>query len=241
MSAPDLRHVETWVFDLDNTLYPAELDLFAQVDQRMGEYISRLLDVPLDDARVLQKRYYAEHGTTLTGLVRLHGIEPAAFLDYVHDIDMSAVKPSAELDRLLAELDGRKIVFTNGSIAHAERVLAALDIGHHFREIYDIAAFGFVPKHEEAAFGKLVAQADFRPRRAAMFDDVARNLRPAHALGMTTVWIRTMRDWSVPKEFLSREEADAASYIDHEAGDLVGFLRAMRHKAMPTAASAGAR
>ncbi len=226
--APDLSHIETWVFDLDNTLYPAEINLFAQVDQRMGDFIARELNLTFEQARLVQKQYYAEHGTTLTGLMTVHGIEPESFLDYVHDIDVSMIKPSAQLDELLGELKGRKIVFTNGSITHAQRVIAALDIGHQFDEIYDIAAANYVPKHEAQAFEQFVDKAGFEPKSAAMFDDIAKNLQPAHARGVTTIWIRTRRDWGVPREFLKQEQGDK-SFVDHEADDLLSFLRIMRH------------
>jgi len=224
----DLGHVDTWVFDLDNTLYPAEINLFDQVDQRMGEFIARELDLSFEDARRLQKKYYIEYGTTLTGLVSFHGIEPEAFLDYVHDIDVSMIKPSVELDALLAELRGRKIVFTNGSLAHAERVTAALNIGHHFHQIYDIAAADYMPKHEIQAFEKFVERADFEPTTGAMFDDIARNLRPAHALGMKTIWIRTDHKPGWPKTSPDRE-SDDKSFIDHEADDLLSFLKRLNN------------
>ena len=232
MTAPDLRHVETWIFDLDNTLYPAELNLFAQVDQRMSAFIARTLNLDTKSARRLQKQYSAEHGTTLTGLIERHGIAPEDFLDYVHDIDVSAVKPSAALDACLGELDGRKIVFTNGSVAHAERIVAALDVGHHFDEIFDIAAAGYRPKHEDEAFARFVSRARLQPETAVMFDDVAKNLRPAHARGITTVWIRTQQDWGVPPEFLVKDDSDR-SFVDHEADDLLGFLQSMRHRGRP--------
>jgi len=227
-NAIDLTHIETWVFDLDNTLYPAEVNLFAQVDRRMGEFIARELDLSYDQARIVQKTYYRDHGTTLTGLIKHHGIAPEAFLDYVHDIDVSMIKPSAELDRTLGQLPGRNIVFTNGSLAHAERVIGALDIGHHFEEIYDITVGDFVPKHEPETFSRFVERAAFEPGSAVMFDDIAKNLLPAHTLGMTTVWIRTETDWGAPRD-PHAPTMDDHSHVDFEGPNLLEVLRRIRH------------
>jgi len=224
----DLTHIETWVFDLDNTLYPAEVNLFAQVDQRMGEFIARELDLSYEQARSIQKTYYREHGTTLTGLIKHHGVAPEDFLDYVHDIDVSMITPSAELDRTLGQLPGRSIVFTNGSLAHAERVIGALDIGHHFHEIYDITVADFVPKHVPETFSRFVAQAAFDPGKAVMFDDIAKNLLPAHLLGMTTVLIRTETDWGAPRD-PHAPTMDDHSHVDFEGPNLLEVLRRIRH------------
>ncbi len=224
----DLTAINTWVFDLDNTLYPAEINLFAQVDHRMGEFIARELNVTYAEARVLQKQYYREHGTTLNGLMTEHGMAPEAFLDYVHDIDVSMVKPDAELDRLLGDLPGRRVVFTNGSLAHAERVIQHLDIGHHFDEIYDIAAADFVPKHHPETFDAFIARANFDPTRAAMFDDISQNLIPAHQRGMVTVWIRTETDWGAPRDPYA-PVVENHDHVDYEAPNLLGFLSKMKH------------
>lgn len=214
-----LDHVETWVFDLDNTLYPAACDLFAQIDVRMTAFIAELLDVDPVEARRLQKSYFHEHGTTLNGLIRVHGIEPSGFLDYVHDIDLSVVAAAPELERRLEGLPGRKIVFTNGSLVHAERVLARLGVDHHFRDIFDIHAAAYVPKPSIATYQGLIAHFGFDPKRAIMFDDLSRNLVPAHQLGMTTVWVRSDSEWSRALEPAARH------CIDHVCDDLLGFLR----------------
>lgn len=220
--SPDLSHVETWVFDLDNTLYPAECNLFAQVDRRMTEFIADFLGLSRDEARRLQKEYFRAHGTTLNGLMAVHGLAPAAFLDYVHDIDVSPVDPCPELDRILHRLPGRKLIYTNGSTAHAERVLARLGVERHFDDIFDIVAAGYVPKPNAAPYAQLVARGCFAPRGAVMFDDIAKNLRAAFDLGMTTVWIRTESAWSGapgPDEPLE--------HVHHVAEDLLSFLRAL--------------
>ncbi len=215
-SAPDLDHVETWLFDLDNTLYPAACDLFAQVDRRMTEFIGRHLHLGWDEARALQKRYYREHGTTLHGLMHQHGLDPALFLEYVHDIDLTPLSPNPVLADTLKRLSGRKLVYTNGSAPHAERVLEKIGIANHFEAVVDIVAADYVPKPEPAAYEAVVSRFGIEPRAAAMIEDIARNLAPAHALGMTTVWLRTEDGWSAP--------ADGARYIDHTIDDLTEWL-----------------
>lgn len=214
-----LDHVDTWVFDLDNTLYPAACNLFAQIDLRMTAFIAELLDVDPVEARRLQKSYFHEHGTTLSGLMALHGVAPADFLEYVHDIDLSAVAAAPELEQRLDGLPGRKIVFTNGSQAHAERVLDRLGVGHHFRDIFDIHAAAYVPKPSAETYEGLIARFDFDPARAIMFDDLSRNLLPAHRLGMTTVWVHSASEWS------RAPEPDDDNHIDYVCGDLLAFLR----------------
>src|SRR5215470_11101633 len=139
-------HVTDWVFDLDNTLYPARCNLFAQVDRRIGLFIEGLLGLEQGPARELQKRYFREHGTTLRGLMTHHGIDPRAFLDFVHEIDLAPVPPSPALDAALAALPGRKFIFTNGSVAHADRVMGRLGVAHHFEGIFDIVAADYLPK-----------------------------------------------------------------------------------------------
>ena len=227
----DLSHIETWVFDLDNTLYSADLNLFAEVDRRMGEFIVQMLDISYDQARRLQKHYYREHGTTLNGLMHTHGMEPEAFLDYVHDIDISKVKPDAELETLLDGLPGRKIVFTNSSLAHSERVMDALNVAHHFEDIFDIAASSYVPKHEPGAFGQLIEKLDFDPGTAVMFDDIAKNLVEAHARGMTTVWVRTDTDWGAPRD-PDAPIVESTDHVEHETPDLLSFLKRVWHRDM---------
>jgi putative hydrolase of the HAD superfamily len=224
---PDFRHVTTWVFDLDNTLYPAECNLFAQVDEKMGQYIARFLGCDRDEARRVQKSYYHSHGTTLAGLMAEHGMDPAPFLDFVHDIDLDPLDPSPALDRAIGRLPGRKLVYTNGSQGHAENVLGALGLSHHFDEIYDIVAAEYVPKPEEAPYLRLIAKAGFEPGRAAMFEDLARNLRAAHGLGMTTVLLaHDFHPDLADAPWLAQEHAGAAAqpHVDFVTPDLVAFL-----------------
>ncbi|NNG05873.1 MAG: pyrimidine 5'-nucleotidase [Inquilinus sp.] len=211
-----LDHVEVWIFDLDNTLYPASCDLFAQVHRRIGEFIARQLAVDLDTARQVQHKFFLEHGTTLRGLMTEHGVEPSAFLDFVHDIDVSPVPPDPSLRASLERLEGRKLIFTNGSVAHAERVIGRLGVAGQFEAIVDIAASEYLPKPDRRAYDRMIASHRFDPRQAAMVEDMAVNLRPAHALGMTTVWVRTAHDWAGPKE--------GEDHVDHRIDDLSDWL-----------------
>lgn len=206
-----------WLFDLDNTLYPARCDLFAQTDRRIGEFISKLLDVHYDEAKRIQKDYWKTHGTSLRGLMTLHQVDPEPYLDYVHDIDYAPVDASPRLDAALKQLTGRKIVFTNGTVRHAERVLERLGVAHHFEGIYDIVAADYVPKPEMVVYRDIVGRYGVDPARAIMLDDIAVNLKPAHALGMRTVWIRT-------PESTQRAQGLPLDWIHHQTEDLVDWL-----------------
>jgi putative hydrolase of the HAD superfamily len=212
-----------WIFDLDNTLYPAECNLFAQVDHRMGEYIAKYLGVPYPYARHLQKSYYRQFGTTLSGLMRVHKMEPGPFLDYVHDIDLSAVPESPELCAAIDRLPGRRLIFTNGSRGHAERVAGKLGILHLFEDICDIAACGFVPKPERDAFDRMIVQHSIDPGHAAMFDDMPHNLEAPHALGMTTVLVHSSY-MDHPVQERMRRWKGLPDHIHHSTEDLIDFL-----------------
>lgn len=214
---PDFSHIDHWVFDLDNTLYPADCNLFAQVDIRMRDFIIELLDVEAEEARRLQKGYFLSHGTTLKGLIDNHGIRPEDFLHYVHDIDVSPVPPNPELRQVLHRLPGRKLIFTNGSVAHAENVMTRLGIADCFEDIFDIVHSNFVPKKHIEPYNAFLAKHDVPPTRAAMFEDMARNLIPAHELGMTTVWIPGNTDWSYTDS--------EGEHIHHTTDNLTGFLQ----------------
>ena len=222
-AARGFDHVDTWVFDLDNTLYPSECNLFAEVDQRMGQYVADTLGVPLPYARHLQKSYYRQFGTTLSGLMKVHKMEPGPFLDYVHDIDLSIVPPSPELRAGIAQLAGRKLIFTNGSVAHAERVAEKIGILDLFSGICDIVACGYAPKPGAEAFTAFVKRHAVEPERTAMFEDMPQNLEVPHALGMTTVLIRsTYIDH--PAQAKARQWIAPPRHIHHMTDDLAGFL-----------------
>lgn len=184
-----LEAIRDWVFDLDNTLYPADSQLFSQVDRRMGEFIARHFGIGATEARLLQKQYFRAYGTTLRGLMLHHGLEPDDYLEYVHDIDLSVVAPNRALDAALHGLVGRKTVFTNGSLKHAVAILDRLGIADHFAAIFDIAAADYLPKPDPLCYQKMLTALVIAPARAALFEDTAENLPPAAALGMTTVLV----------------------------------------------------
>ncbi|MBT06189.1 MAG: pyrimidine 5'-nucleotidase [Rhodospirillaceae bacterium] len=184
---------EFWLFDLDNTLYPADSDLFSQVDDRMGSYISKILKVDRQEARVIQKNYYMKYGTTLSGLIQNHGIDADAYLDYVHQIDLSVIDPSPTLNKLLKNLPGKKYIFTNGSVAHAEKVMARLGISERFAGIQDIKATNYIPKPNPLAYSKIISRFGILPKTSVMLDDIPKNLLPAANLGITTVWVKNAR------------------------------------------------
>ena len=224
LTAPrGFAQVDTWVFDLDNTLYPSECNLFAQVDERMGAFVARTLGVPLPYARHLQKSYYRQFGTTLSGLMQIHKMEAKPFLDYVHDIDLSVVPPSPELRVAIEALPGRKLIFTNGTVAHAERVAAKIGILDLFDGICDIVACGYQPKPGADAFAAFTSRHGVEGGRAAMFEDMPQNLEVPHALGMTTVLIRsTYIDH--PAQAKARTWTEPPPYIHHVTDDLAAFL-----------------
>ncbi|HVC54840.1 MAG TPA: pyrimidine 5'-nucleotidase [Stellaceae bacterium] len=213
-----LGAVETWIFDLDNTLYPASCRLFDQVQRRMNEYISDRLEVTLDEAAEQRRTYFREHGTTLRGLMTVEGIDPHEFLAFVHDIDLAGVPPDPALVAAIGELRGHKIVHTNGSLRHAERLLDHLGLSGAFSGIVDIVAADFDPKPSLAGYRLLLRRHAVAAERALMVEDIARNLAPAASLGMTTAWMRNGLDWA-------SAGADSA-YINHIVDDLAGFLAA---------------
>lgn len=213
-----------WIFDLDNTLYPAECDLFAQVDQRMGEFIAQYLGLPFTEARRLQKDYYRKFGTTLSGLMQVHGLKPEKFLDYVHDIDVSMVPVMPELGAAIEALPGEKYIFTNGSRKHAENVAGQLGVLDRFDGVFDIGAAGYVPKPEPEAYDKFLKAHEVSAREAAMFEDMPHNLKAPHALGMVTVLVHSsyydhpvqhkIKEWVAPPEHVHHMTEDLQDFLD---------------------------
>lgn len=227
-SAPSLARrgftsTSTWIFDLDNTLYPAECNLFAQVDRRMGEFIAKYLGVPYEYARHLQKSYYRQFGTTLAGLMQVHKLDPKAFLDYVHDIDLSVVPEHPELSAVISRLPGRRLIFTNGSRRHAERVAEKLGVLHLFEDICDIAACEYVPKPSPDAFDRMVRRHGVAPETAAMFEDMPQNLEAPHVLGMTTVLVHSSYH-DHPIQLKIRQWREPPEHVHHMTENLAGFL-----------------
>jgi putative hydrolase of the HAD superfamily len=232
-SAPDFTHVDAWVFDLDNTLYPPSCNLFAQIDVKMRGFISDLLSVDPDEAYRLQKQYYRDHGTTLAGLMKVHGVKPERFLSVVHDIDVTVVPPNPTLAAALERLPGRRLVFTNGTVAHATRVLNQIGIHDHVEDIFDIAHADFLPKPHVATFERFLRAHDVEPARAAMFEDLDRNLEPAHKLGMTTVLVRAADGHADPAVRSWGEAASDAAHVHHRTDDLARFLSTIRLRSAP--------
>ena len=216
--------VTAWVFDLDNTLYPSSCDLFAQIDRNMTGFVAELLSLPKEQARRVQKDLYHRHGTTLAGLMKEHGVPPAAFLERAHDIDYTPVPAAPDLVAALERLPGRRLIFTNGSRTHAERVLDRQGTAHLFEDIFDITDAAFVPKPHESAFEAFVGKFGIDGSRAAMFEDLPQNLGPAHARGMTTVLVHShMDDHPIYSEIRGWGDAPPA-HIHHRTNDLPGFL-----------------
>ena len=182
-------HIDTWIFDLDNCLYPASSGLFTLIDERMGAYIQRLLGVDAVEARKVQKQHFHQHGTTLAGLMLHHDVDPHHFLDDVHDISLDRIAPDPALADALSRLPGRKLVFTNGDAPYAQRVLDAIGIGSEFEGLHDIHAAELSPKPNLHGYTLILERFGIDPARALMVEDMAQNLLPAKKLGMTTVWV----------------------------------------------------
>ncbi|HEY2532600.1 MAG TPA: pyrimidine 5'-nucleotidase [Xanthobacteraceae bacterium] len=218
--------VESWVFDLDNTLYPHHLNLWQQVDERIRDYIVDFLKVTRDEAFRLQKDYYRRYGTTMRGLMEEHGLKPDEFLDIVHQIDHSPLTPNRALGAAIGTLTGRKFILTNGTRRHAEAVMRRLEIEEHFDDVFDITAAELEPKPRPQAYQRFVARHDIDPKRAAIFEDLARNLEVPHALGMTTVLVVPEGAGAVLREEWELAGRDAP-HVDHVTDDLAGFLRAV--------------
>jgi putative hydrolase of the HAD superfamily len=216
-------HVETWVFDLDNTLYPHSINLWQQVDARIRDYVAQFLKMPADDAYRVQKDYYLRYGTTMRGMMSEHGMNADDYLAFVHDIDHSPLQPDAALGAAIAQLPGRKLILTNGTVAHAHAVLARLGLGGHFEDVFDIVAADLEPKPAAATYDRFLARHAVDPRRAAMFEDLARNLEVPHRLGMTTVFVTPDAAGEASRQPWEREGRGAA-HVDHVTDDLTGFL-----------------
>lgn len=219
-------HVESWVFDLDNTLYPHHLNLWEQVDERIRTYIADFLKISKEEAFRLQKDYYKRYGTTLRGLMAEHGMHPDDYLEYVHEIDHSPLVPNPQLGDALEKLPGRKLILTNGTRKHAETVMKCLDIDRHFEDVFDIAAADLDPKPLPQVYERFLKRHAINPTKSAMFEDLARNLAVPHQLGMTTVLVVPEGQREVFRESWELEGRDAP-HIDYVTEDLVGFIEGL--------------
>ena len=219
-------HIDTWVFDLDNTLYPHHVNLWQQVDTRIREFVSNWLQVDATEAQRIQKDYYRRYGTTMRGMMTEHGVHADDYLAYVHRIDHSPLQPNPAMGAAIAQLPGRKLILTNGSTDHAGKVLERLGIGDHFEAVFDIIAAELEPKPAPQTYQRFLDLHAVDPATSAMFEDLARNLVVPHRLGMTTVLVVpdgarevVREDWEL--------EGRGETYVDHVTDDLTGFLQGL--------------
>jgi putative hydrolase of the HAD superfamily len=216
-TSADFAQIQTWVFDLDNTLYPVTEKLLAQIDKHMGSFVANFLNVDAIEARRIQKSYFRKYGLTLRGLMLHHGLDPVRYYDEMTPMDLTQIDPHPVLANALRKLQGRKVIYTNASAHHAEMVLDRLGMSDVFDGIYDITAAEYIPKPAIESYRVLCEQHKIDPTRAAMVDDIARNLEPAAALGMKTVWMRTGAEWA--------QDVEPEPYIDHIIGDILHWVQ----------------
>jgi putative hydrolase of the HAD superfamily len=210
----DLRHVSTWLFDLDNTLYPVESGFMRSVEGRITDYVMKVTGLPRDESYKLQKVYLAEHGLSLTGLMIHYGVDPNEFHALFHDLSLEGLAHDPELVAAIERLPGRRLIFTNADDIHARRVLERLGLGHLFTEVFHIGSFDYVPKPDPRVFRRMVDEHDIAPAETAFFEDAERNLAPAAELGMTTVLVGP------------HAPASTAPFIDYKTEKLADFLTA---------------
>ena len=211
--------INTWIFDLDNTLYSADSGIFQQVHRLMGEFISKELKINLSEAKKLQSKYYKQHGTTLRGMMDNHGVDPDFFLEEVHKLDYSIVGPNKKLNEELYKLQGRKIIYTNANKKHVINVLERIELLNFFDEIFDIKMANYIPKPEIKPYQQITNLFDIDVKNTAMFDDIAKNLVPAKKVGFTSVWI------DAGYENFSDDIQASKEYLDYQTTDLSLFLK----------------
>ncbi|MFM9897434.1 pyrimidine 5'-nucleotidase [Sphingorhabdus sp.] len=214
MQSP-FAHIDTWIFDLDLTLYGPEANIMAQVRDRIALFVEKHFNIGSDEAHKIRHTYWKKYGTTLGGLMAEHKVDPNGYLDFVHDVDMDLLRPDADLRRQIISLPGRKLIFTNADAPYAERVLAARGLDNLFEDIFDIHRMQHVPKPAVESYDSLCAQLDINPARALFVEDSAHNLVPAKVLGMTTIWVNHGTE---------AVSSDTEQYIDHEIADLNDWL-----------------
>ena len=213
----NLTKIKFWLFDLDNTLYDGATKVFDQVDKKMSKFISEKLNVSLVEARKIQKNYFQEYNTTLNGMIKHHKIDADEFLEFVHNVDLSFLNKNEFLEEEIKKLNGKKIIFTNGSKAHALNVTKRIGIDRLFDGIFDIRDCDFVPKPSIEPYKKLVENYKIEPQYCIFFEDIARNLKPAHELGMKTVWIKNDEPWAA--------KYSDENFINYKTDNLAKFLK----------------
>jgi len=221
----DLSHIRHWIFDLDNTLYRADVEFFSQIDEKITNYVSRYLALQPLKARALQKEYLAEYGTSLSGMMAVHGMDPAEFLDYVHDVDLTALKPDPALRTAIKNLPGKKWIFTNGSRGHAKNIATHLNLFDLFDGHFGIDDVDYIPKPERSSFIKFCDFFDIDPEKAIFFEDSVRNLEVPKYMGMATVLVASDADWSnEPEDVRPAGQTTKAKWVDYTTDDLPGWL-----------------
>ena len=213
----ELTKIKYWMFDLDNTLYSGDTKVFDQVDKKMSSFISKKLDVSLEEAKKIQKNYFHEYNTTLNGMIKNHKIDANEFLEFVHDVNLDFLKPDGDLEKQIAKLSGKKIIFTNGSKAHAANVTKRIGIDKLFDGVFDIVESGFIPKPSIEPYKKIIEDYKIEPQYCIFFEDIARNLKPAHELGMKTVWIKNDEPWA--------SKFSDSDFINYKTDNLAKFLK----------------
>jgi len=212
-----LKSIKYWIFDLDNTLYSGKTRVFEQVDKKMSKYISEKLNITVEEAKKIQKNYFHEYNTTLNGMIKNHKIDANEFLKFVHDIDIDFLKKDEKLAEEMEKLEGKKIIFTNGSKKHAINVTRRIGIEQYFDGIFDIVDSDFIPKPSIEPYKKLVEKHKIDPKLSVLVEDIARNLKPAYEMGMKTVWIENDESWA--KEFSD------SNFINYKTNNLSEFIK----------------
>ena len=213
----ELTKIKYWLFDLDNTLYAGTTKVFDQVDKKMSKFISEKLNVSIEEAKKIQKDYFHEYNTTLNGMIKNHEIDANEFLEFVHDVNLDFLKKDKFLKNEIMKLNGKKIIFTNGSRAHAENVTKRIGIDKLFDGIFDIVDSDFIPKPSKESYKKIIENYKIEPQYCIFFEDIARNLKPAHELGMKTVWIKNNEPWAA--------KFSDSTFINYKTDNLAKFLK----------------
>ena len=213
----ELTKIKYWLFDLDNTLYAGTTKVFDQVDKKMSKFISEKLNVSIEEAKKIQKDYFHEYNTTLNGMIKNHEIDANEFLEFVHDVNLDFLKKDKFLKNEIMKLNGKKIIFTNGSRAHAENVTKRIGIDKLFDGIFDIVDSDFIPKPSKESYKKIIENYKIEPQYCIFFEDIARNLKPAHELGMKTVWIKNNEPWAA--------KFSDSTFVNYKTDNLEKFLK----------------
>ena len=213
----ELAEIKYWIFDLDNTLYSGDTKVFDQVDKKMSKFISEKLNVSLEEAKKIQKNYFHEYNTTLNGMIKNHNIDANEFLEFVHDVNLDFLKKDEFLENQINKLNGKKIIFTNGSKAHAANVTQRIGIDKLFDGVFDIVDSNFYPKPSIQPYKKIIENYNIEPEYCIFFEDIARNLKPAYEMGMKTIWIENEEPWA--KKFSDSD------FVNYKIKNLSEFLK----------------